>query len=273
MSQAAPTCNHKEESKTSGTAQHREASETAGTAQQQNPELRARLSAWMSQPYPTQGTSGYRSKFRGAPQSSHTGIKQPVALLPQILDLSNGVLRHSGAGTESNRAKGNPDTTRAAAPESMQCFSRGCNWGKPASLRPTWQMGNLGTNLNMVRYRPLGATKQRARPTPKDQVRILVTASSLKGHARQPTGANSTRAFLLERCLEVQALRCRWSDDARPLHLPASHAEPVGMLPVVNIACSTITQGVVPMGCETNRRYFAHVCNACIGMHGRIASS
>ena len=61
---------------------------------------------------------------------------------------------------------------------------------------------------------------------------------------KQPTGANSTRAFLLERCLEVQALRCRWSDDARPLHLPASYAEPVGMPPVVNIACSTITQGV-----------------------------
>ena len=73
---------------------------------------------------------------------------------------------------------------------------------------------------------------------------------------KHPTEANSTRAFLLERCLEAQALRCRWSDDARPL-LPASHAEPVGMPPVVNIACSTITQGVLPMGCETNRRYFA----------------
>ena len=30
------------------------------------------------------------------------------------------------------------------------------------------------------------------------------------------------------------------------------------MPPVVNIACSTITQGVLPMGCKTNRRYFAH---------------
>ena len=63
---------------------------------------------------------------------------------------------------------------------------------------------------------------------------------------KHPTEANSTLAFLLERCLEVQALRCRWSDDARPLHLPASHAEPVGMPPVVNIACSTITQGMRP---------------------------
>ena len=49
---------------------------------------------------------------------------------------------------------------------------------------------------------------------------------------KHPTEANSTRAFLLERCLEVQALRCRRSDDARPLHLPASHAEPVGMPPL-----------------------------------------
>ena len=65
------------------------------------------------------------------------------------------------------------------------------------------------------------------------QVRILVTASSLKGHAgkKQSIGANSIRAFLLERCLEVQAQRCWWSDDARPLHSPASHAEPVGIPP------------------------------------------
>ena len=46
------------------------------------------------------------------------------------------------------------------------------------------------------------------------------------------TEVNSRRAFLLERCLEAQALRCRWSDDARPLHLPASHAEPVGTPPL-----------------------------------------
>ena len=37
---------------------------------------------------------------------------------------------------------------------------------------------------------------------------------------KHPTEANSTLA------------RCRWSDDARPLHLPASHAEPVGMPPL-----------------------------------------
>ena len=86
---------------------------------------------------------------------------------------------------------------------------------------------------------------------------------------KQPTGANSIRAFLLERCLEVQAQRCRWSDDARPLHFPASHAEPVGIPPEVNIACSTITQGVLPVGCETKKRYVAHVCNACMSVHGR----
>ena len=82
------------------------------------------------------------------------------------------------------------------------------------------------------------------------QVRILVTASSLQGHARKKASdrSNSTRASLLERCLEVQALRCRWSDDARPLHLPASHAEPVGMPPVLNIACSTVTHIFYPWG-------------------------
>ena len=59
---------------------------------------------------------------------------------------------------------------------------------------------------------------------------------------KQPTGANSIRAFLLERCLEVQALRCRWSDDARPLHLPASHAEPVGIPPLRSLAYYTSSQ-------------------------------
>ena len=54
------------------------------------------------------------------------------------------------------------------------------------------------------------------------------------------------------------------------LHLMRSLSE---YPPEVNIACSTITQGVLPMGCETKRRYVAHVCNACMSVHRRNASS
>ena len=92
----------------------------------------------------------------------------------------------------------------------------------PKGLKQKWHAAEDSTKIKT----------QGKRQTPS--VRILVTASSLTGHAgkTQSIGANSIRAFLLERCLEAQAQRCRWSDDARPLHSPASYAEPVGIPPL-----------------------------------------